>query len=342
MKNDLPYFSHYSTTHNMPKIQALMAEFGMAGYGRYWILCEKIASSPEAALDISNRAVKLAVARSLELCADEFDNFINFLSDSDIGLVKFENGIITADQLTESYNHVSKKRQHDRSVYHSEDIPTSDLQIPSSEMSISSTKNIQSKVNKSKVNKISSSTTVDGETTTTTIFINLCKYFEYSLDLKTAQKISTGIDPAWLSGAFTYPEYIAEAIQENYADKPQEQRRKLFRALLTADDRKSDFPAWRESKTAKAATQEKRRQQEAVTAAEQKRIEQARADKPKKCDHCGATLAVDGERGTCPACGWDYIFNKGKAAWEFSEPRDLVAEFRELCSARPTQSREDS
>jgi hypothetical protein len=325
MKNDLPYFSHYSTTHDMPKIQALMTEFGMVGYGRYWVLCEKVAASPNAALDISNRAVKLAVAKALELRADEFDNFINFLSDPEIGLVKFDLGKITVDQLAENYNRVSKKRQHDRDTYYSENFPRSDLQVSLSETSFPNSENIQSKVNKSKINKSSSSsTTVGGEPTTTDLFINSCNEAGFFLDKKKADIIlNTGIDLSWLYGAFTFPGYVADKIQEAYSEKPESERKRLFISALTWEDCKAEFPKWREKKIAEAVTLEEHRKQEAAADAERKRVEQARADKPEVCAHCGASLAVDGERGTCEACGWGFSFNEESGQWVFQEPFSL-------------------
>jgi hypothetical protein len=44
--------------------------------------------------------------------------------------------------------------------------------------------------------------------TTTTIFINGCKSLGYSLEHAWAREVTAGMDPSWLSGAFTYPEYI--------------------------------------------------------------------------------------------------------------------------------------
>ena len=316
MKNDLPYFSHYNTTHDMPKMQALMAEFGMAGYGRYWILCEKIAASPNATLDISNRAIKLAVARALELCADEFDDFINFLSDSDIELIKFENGIITTEQLIENYNRVSKKRQHDRSAYYSDDNPRSDLQIPSAKTSIPRSENIQSKVNKS-----SSSTT-----TTATIqnFLEASKKAGFTLDNKIAVRIlAGGLNSDWLDGPFNFLECAAHRVKTDphYRDKSLQELKRLFISSLTWPDLQESFQEWRGKQQGEA-------DRKAAAAAEQERVEKARAGKPTTCDRCGAALAVDSEWGSCPSCGWDYLFNEGKAAWEFSKPHNLAAEFR--------------
>ena len=139
MKYDLPYFSHYSTTHNEPRIQALLAEYGLEGYARYWILCKIIASSPNVKLDIASRIIKLTVARALGLSTENFDSFIEFLNAPDIKLIRLENGSITTDQLQEDYQRVSKKRERDRNNYNSDNDPATVLSIPSAE-------NIQSRV----------------------------------------------------------------------------------------------------------------------------------------------------------------------------------------------------
>ena len=104
---------------------------------------------------------------------------------------------------------------------------------------------------------------------TTTAFIKACKNVGFSLDRKKAAEIlNAGFDPSWLVEPFTYPEYIAEVIQENYADRPHEQKRKLFRTILAAEDRKGDFQVWRYAKEATAAAQEERRKEEAASQGE--------------------------------------------------------------------------
>jgi hypothetical protein len=146
MKNDLPYFSHYSTAHDEPRMQALLAEHGFEGYGRFWILCEKIAASPNAVLDISSRVIKLTIARTLGLDPEDFDDFMGFLNAPDVKLIKLENGLITTDQLQEDYRRVAKKRKTDRVNYHSNDNPSTETAIPASEMPVPTSEKIQNRV----------------------------------------------------------------------------------------------------------------------------------------------------------------------------------------------------
>jgi len=304
MKKDLPWFYHYNSTHNEPRMQALLAEYGFEGYGRFWILLEKIAASPEAILDLSSRVIKLTVMRDLEMNAEHFDSFIEFLSALDINLIRVENNIITSNQIQEYYCQVAKKRITNKTSYQNS---LTDNQFQTSE-------NTQSRVDQSSSDKSSSST----ETTTT--FLNICKSLGYSIGSGTAQEITSGMDPAWLSGAFTYPEYIAEAILKNYAEKPPEEKRKLFRTILAKEDRKKDFPDWRRAKEEASAAEEKRLRQEAEGRAKQTKLNEARAGKPTTCTNCGEELEYKNERGYCPSCDYRCYFNEKTSEWTISPP----------------------
>jgi len=316
MKYDLPYFSHYSTTHNEPKMQALLAEYGYEGYGRYWILCEKIAASPNAILDISSRVIKLTIARTLELSVEDFDDFIEFLNAPDIKLVSLENNIVTTDLLQENYLKVAKKRERNKTDYQKS---LTDFPIQTSETSIQTSENTQSKVeystvDQSKEDKSSSSK----EISTTTLFINLCKDLGYAISSKKAQEtINAGIEPDWLSEP-SYPERIANKIQEEYSDKPPEEKQKLFISLLTQADIITGFPEWRKTKEAGIKAQEERQQHEAAAREKQKELDAARVNRPKNCK-CGEKIEYKTENmGICPACNFRYLFNE-TGTWEESD-----------------------
>ena len=130
-------------------MQALLAEYGFEGYGRFWVLCEKIAASPNAFLDVSSRVIKLTIARTLGLSAEDFDSFIRFLSEPDIDLIKIDNGIISTDQLQEDFQRVIKKRKKDRDGY-TYKTPSSELPIPLAETPFPTAENIQSREEKSR------------------------------------------------------------------------------------------------------------------------------------------------------------------------------------------------
>jgi len=347
MKHDLPYFSHYSTTHNEPRMQALLAEHGFEGYGRYWTLCEIIASSPNAILDISSRIIKLPVARALGLNAEEFDSFIVFLSAPDIKLIRLENCLVTTDQLQEDYQRVTKKRERDRADYNPIADPPPDLSIPVEEITFPLPENTQSRVDQSRVDQStidqstkdnSSSTSKnykDGNCseTTTNDFINKCKILGYSISRAMAEKICAGMDTSWLYGEFAYPEFVDEKVVRNdrYSGKPHDEMLRIFIGTAKRwDEHQEEFHEWRNKKIAEAAAQEERRQEEANAQEKRRRLGQARACKPEKCK-CGHLLEFNGERGTCPACGSRYFFNEEKEMWEHSDPAEsesLIKQFR--------------
>ena len=170
--------------------------------------------------------------------------------------------------------------------------------------------------------------------TTTILFINNCKSMGYSIDRQKAQEIlSMGINSTWLSGIFTYPEFIAEEIQRNYPGKPLNEKRKLFIALLSKEDRKDEFPDWRKTCEAGAAAREERCRQQEADRERRRILDEARAN-PTACSHCGAAIAPDGERGVCPSCGYEYFFSEENGEWEFSKHVDLAAKFKDLINKK--------
>lgn len=177
------------------------------------------------------------------------------------------------------------------------------------------------------------------ETTTTSLFIDICKSLGYSLDPVMAQNITAGMNPDWLSGMFSYPEYIAEVILENYVEKSPEEKRKLFITILAKEDRKDSYPAWRESKLTETMVQEDRQKRETAVEAVQKRIEEARRNIPEACENCGTALEPGRSSGQCKACGYSYYFNEDSKIYEFEEPVDLIAEFE---SRRRKQSQAEN
>jgi hypothetical protein len=167
-------------------------------------------------------------------------------------------------------------------------------------------------------------------TTIVDMFLRVCKKVGFSLDKKKATEIlNAGIDPAWLDDPFTFPEYVAETIQKNYADKPPEEKRKLFMALLTKEDRIDAFPEWRQNKKAEAAAQKEQRRKKAADQECRRKLDELRKAGPQKCGNCGETIPAPGSsRGTCTSCGFDFLLNEDKGEWEFNKPISLSTEFR--------------
>ena len=326
VKRDLPYFAHYSTTHNDPKMQALLAECGFEGYGRYWILCEIIASSPDAILDISSRVIKLTIARSLGLNAEEFEGFIGFLSAPDIKLIKLENCFITTDQLQENFQRVLKKRKRDRTDYNSDGEPLTDSPIPLTEMSFPIAKNIQSKVNKSKVNKSSGGN--ENAQKPPPFFLDIknkiaCHGFFF--DDTEIENLIQKTDPAWFEG-HGFIDFIAETFRGGgYADKPKRDQHKIFRKLLLdAQNLREEYPRWREGQ---------------IKADAERARKKAEAEKPEACPVCGIVF-MPGYL-SCPAGHGRFVFDEAALEYRFIESRntgDLAKEFARHMATRNAAS----
>lgn len=71
-----PYFSHDINAINDFKIQAMMFEYGVAGYGMFWVLCEAIASQKKCTLPLKESYVKtLSMKAMVEV--EEMESFID-------------------------------------------------------------------------------------------------------------------------------------------------------------------------------------------------------------------------------------------------------------------------
>ena len=213
MKNNLPWFSHYNSTHNEPEMQALLAEYGFEGYGRFWVLCEKIAASPDVFLDISSRVIKLTVARTLGLSAEDFDGFIGFLSAPDIGLIKLENGIISSDQLQKDYKQVATKRKTERDNYNKNN-PTTESPIPSTETPFPTAENIHNTIHNNTGDKSTEDNNTETYKNLSDRFIRIWKgnsdVFNFTAKIKNRQDWET----FWKTCTFSENEIAARL--ENY------------------------------------------------------------------------------------------------------------------------------
>lgn len=119
MKNDLPYFSHDNDARNHPKMKALRAQYGIAGYGLFWMLNEMISQAEHARLDLSKKINRTAVAGELGMSLEQFESFLAFLSDPEYDLVNYKDGILTTDRTQDDYAGVKAERDRKKGKYHS-------------------------------------------------------------------------------------------------------------------------------------------------------------------------------------------------------------------------------
>jgi hypothetical protein len=149
------------------------------------------------------------------------------------------------------------------------------------------------------------------------------------LDQEIAGEIlGAGLDPAWISGPFSFPNFAADTVKELYSAKPSREQKRLFISAFSWGDLQEEFPAWRERR--KQEVRAKQQQEEAK--AEKRRIAEARRNPPATCGHCGAALAP--ESRDCPSCGWMCNFDADSGAWEFHEPVDIKAMFEDVLHKR--------
>ena len=112
MKEVLPYFGHDNNALSHPKCQALVASFGFAGYGRFWALNERIASTEGCCLDLSKKVNRAGLAVVLQLTLVDLEAFLKFLSDpEECGLIHYKDGQVTTDRTSENLKQLLDSRE---------------------------------------------------------------------------------------------------------------------------------------------------------------------------------------------------------------------------------------
>ena len=125
MKENLPYFRHDNDALEDEKCQALLAQYGFAGYGKFWALNESISKATAARLDLSRKVIRAQTAVKLQFTLAEFDAFLSFLSNPDeCGLIQYESGIVTTKRTQQDLAAVMenriRKRKDGKPVNHAE------------------------------------------------------------------------------------------------------------------------------------------------------------------------------------------------------------------------------
>lgn len=75
MPKDAYYFSHDYNARHDPKISALKADYGIEGYGRYWIIIEMLAEQDNYKLKLNGWGIR-AIATECQLSAEKMRKFI--------------------------------------------------------------------------------------------------------------------------------------------------------------------------------------------------------------------------------------------------------------------------
>jgi len=139
-------------------------------------------------------------------------------------------------------------------------------------------------------------------------FINLCKNNGHHITETIAKEaLESGIEGSWLSGNYTYPEYIAEVVGKRCPNNPTG----LFISLLSASDKKNEFPAWREEKEA-----------EEIRTRNKAEIEAAFNNPPSNCEKCNGEFKRQHDRMICIKCEIACDFNRTVKKWIYEEDHE--------------------
>jgi hypothetical protein len=331
MKDDLPWFSHDNDARNHPKMKALITQYGAAGYGWFWMLNEVIAESPGAALDISRRVNRLALAQDMGMPGEKLDEFIEFLSDPDIDLINFTDGIITTDRTRENLRTMEENRENERRKYLEKKakkiFPGENAKFPGENANYPG-EFTHSRVEKSRSTKSSggrseysdpgkkknppAESPPGGRALPPPDLLKNIQALSlragFAIDNNLASRLAGSLNPAWFEEPYSYPEFVAWFVREKYPDKPRKDRRDLYRKALWAfDDIRQEYPPWRDGLL--------RRDAEKL---------------PETCPDCGVRLAS----GACPSCGGFYEGGASGPVFVKKESLDFSGTFREAVRAR--------
>lgn len=109
----LRWFPHDADAAGDPKCRRLMRKTGAAGYGRWWLLCEALASEPGHHISVKTTTdlENLAVLLDLD-CAEEATEFIEDLLT--IGLLTSNDGFVSSPRMDANAERSGKTKERRR------------------------------------------------------------------------------------------------------------------------------------------------------------------------------------------------------------------------------------
>ena len=110
----MAYFSHDANSAHDMKCRKLIRREGMAGYGRWWRLCELLAATDGHVLEIGTDEDLELYAE--ELCLDSAKALMQFLVTlSDVGLIRMPgNGTVYSERMMRNAEQFGEKRANGR------------------------------------------------------------------------------------------------------------------------------------------------------------------------------------------------------------------------------------
>lgn len=107
----LEYFGHDAFASSDMKCRRLIKRLGVEGYGRWWLLCELLASTDWHRLDVSDEEVMELAADSLMCGEEEAREFLD--TAAALGLIDpelYADGIVSSDRMCRNAAAVGSKR----------------------------------------------------------------------------------------------------------------------------------------------------------------------------------------------------------------------------------------
>lgn len=105
----LAWFQHDTDAAQDMKLELIIDEFGMAGYGRWWRLCEMLAAETEHRLEVGSERVAKIMARRLMVNVSDLTKFITFLCDIDLICMSGDN-FISSERMNRQARATGEKR----------------------------------------------------------------------------------------------------------------------------------------------------------------------------------------------------------------------------------------
>lgn len=109
-KKESYWFSHDCNAANNPKLLALRKKYGFEGYGRWWVLLERLRACDEYRFDISMPFAWEVLGQDLELTATEAEAFVRELVDY-YGLLQCDEQHLWSDSMLNRMEYWEKRRE---------------------------------------------------------------------------------------------------------------------------------------------------------------------------------------------------------------------------------------
>lgn len=106
----MAFFPHDTNASQDIKLELLLDDYGMAGYGRWWRLCELLGAADGHRIEIGNARVARVVTRNLMF--DSVNDLMAFVKElADLGLIDMPgDGYISSKRMNRNAEYFGKKR----------------------------------------------------------------------------------------------------------------------------------------------------------------------------------------------------------------------------------------